>query len=195
MSVAIIDYGAGNTQSVIFALQRLGLSPMVTGDAEEIRAAERVIFPGVGHAGQAMATLKEKGLDQVITSLTQPVFGVCIGMQLLCKSSEEANTPGLGLFEVDVVRFQGKLKVPHMGWNNLEHSGIGLFAEVDQAAHGYYVHSYYAPVMENTIATTEYIVPFSAALSKDNFYGCQFHPEKSGEVGSRILKNFLNLKI
>jgi len=191
--VAIIDYGAGNTQSVIFALQRLGIEPEVSANPETLQAADKVIFPGVGHAGQAMSTIRKKGLDKVIVSLKQPVFGVCVGMQLLCNSSEEANTKALGVFDVDVLRFQGEKKVPHMGWNNLIHDNHPLFNGIPSGDHGYYVHSYYAPVMENTIAKTEYSHPFSAALQKDNFYGCQFHPEKSGAVGQKILENFLKL--
>lgn len=193
MSVAIIDYGAGNTQSVTFALQRLGVEPLLTDDPEKLRAAERVIFPGVGHAGQAMSTLRNKGLDAVIRSLNQPVFGVCVGMQLLCNYSEEADVKALGVFDVDVLRFKGEEKVPHMGWNNLLHKDHPLFAGVESGDHGYYVHSYYAPVVKETIAWTEYPLPFSAAMHKDNFYGCQFHPEKSGKVGEKILKNFLEI--
>lgn len=192
--VAIIDYGAGNTQSVIFALQRLGVEPEVTANAEKLRAAEKIIFPGVGHAGQAMTALRNKGLDTLIPMLRQPVFGVCVGMQLLCNFSEEANTKAIGVFDVDVVRFRGKEKVPHMGWNTLIHNGHPLFSGIESGAHAYYVHSYYAEVMENTVAETDYMISFSAALQKDNFYGCQFHPEKSGAVGQQILKNFLELK-
>lgn len=193
MNVVIIDYNAGNTQSVIYALNRLGVEPVLSADQEVIRAADKVIFPGVGEASTAMNFLKERKLDEVIKSLKQPVFGVCLGLQLLCKHSEENDTDCLGIFDINVKKFEPKLKVPQMGWNNLEAMNSPLFDGLNEAPYVYYVHSYYAELSEYTIAETNYVNRFSAALNKDNFYALQAHPEKSGKVGEQILKNFLSL--
>ncbi|WP_339701476.1 imidazole glycerol phosphate synthase subunit HisH [uncultured Roseivirga sp.] len=194
MSVVIVDYNAGNVQSVTYALERLGVSPVLSADPEVIRSADRVIFPGVGEASTAMRFLKERKLDEVIKDLKQPVFGVCLGLQLMCAHSEENNTDCLGIFDVQVKRFEPTLKVPQMGWNNLEHTIGPLFKGIEADSYVYYVHSYYAETSEYTIATTEYVNTFSAALNKDNFYALQAHPEKSGKVGERILQNFLDIK-
>ena len=193
MEVAIVNYNAGNVRSVSHALERLGVTPILSADAEVIRKADKVIFPGVGEASTAMRFLKERKLDKVIKELKQPVFGVCLGLQLLCKHSEENDTEGLGIFDVQVKKFEPKLKVPQMGWNNLTKMKTELFDGLTDDSHVYYVHSYYAELSEYTIAVTDYINPFSAALKKDNFYALQAHPEKSGKVGERILKNFLEL--
>lgn len=193
MNVVIIDYNAGNTQSVIYALNRLGVEPVLSADQEVIQAADKVIFPGVGEASTAMSFLKERKLDEVIKSLKQPVFGVCLGLQLLCKHSEENDTDCLGIFDINVKKFEPKLKVPQMGWNNLEAMNSPLFDGLNEAPYVYYVHSYYAELSEYTIAETNYVNRFSAALNKDNFYALQAHPEKSGKVGEQILKNFLSL--
>ena len=193
MSVVIIDYNAGNVQSVTYALQRLGVTPVLSASPEVIASADRVIFPGVGEASTAMRFLKERQLDAVIKNLKQPVFGVCLGLQLMCSHSEENNTDCLGIFDVQVKKFEPKLKVPQMGWNNLEHTEGSLFKGIEAESYVYYVHSYYAEVSPFTIATTEYINTFSAALNKDNFYALQAHPEKSGKVGERILQNFLDI--
>ncbi|WP_422356873.1 imidazole glycerol phosphate synthase subunit HisH [Roseivirga pacifica] len=193
MNVVIIDYNAGNTQSVIYALNRLGVEPVLSADQEVIQAADKVIFPGVGEASTAMSFLKERKLDEVIKSLKQPVFGVCLGLQLLCRHSEENDTDCLGIFDINVKKFEAKLKVPQMGWNNLEAMNSPLFDGLNEAPYVYYVHSYYAELSEYTIAETNYVNRFSAALNKDNFYALQAHPEKSGKVGEQILKNFLSL--
>ncbi len=198
MKVVIIKYNAGNVFSVQCALRRIGIEAEITDDADAIRRADKVIFPGVGEASTAMAYLREHGLDSVIRSLRQPVLGICIGMQLMCRSSEEGNTSCLGIFDVDVKRFDNsssqQYKIPHMGWNTLK---VGSENNViDSSCNGkyaYFVHSYYAPINEYTIAECDYITPFSAALHKDNFYATQFHPEKSGSVGEQILKNFIEL--
>ncbi|WP_421978612.1 imidazole glycerol phosphate synthase subunit HisH [Roseivirga seohaensis] len=194
MSVVIVDYNAGNVQSVTYALERLGVSPVLSADPEVIRSADRVIFPGVGEASTAMRFLKERKLDEVIKDLKQPVFGVCLGLQLMCAHSEENNTDCLGIFDVRVKKFEPTLKVPQMGWNNLEHTTGPLFEGIEDDSYVYYVHSYYAETSEYTIATTDYVNTFSAALNKDNFYALQAHPEKSGKVGERILQNFLNIQ-
>lgn len=194
MSLVIIDYNAGNVQSVTYALQRLGVEPVLSADPEVIQKADRVIFPGVGEASTAMRFLKERNLDKVIKSLKQPVFGVCLGQQLLCAHSEENNTDCLGIFDVKVKKFEPKLKVPQMGWNNLENMNSPLFNGIDLESYVYYVHSYYAELSPYTIATTNYITEFSAAMHKDNFYALQAHPEKSGKVGERILQNFLEIR-
>ena len=186
----IIDYGAGNVKSVSFALERLGIQPKLSANAEEIQSSDYVIFPGVGHADYAMQQLHDKGLVEVIKNLKQPVLGICLGMQLMCDYTEEGNVKGLGIFDVPVVRFAENLKVPHMGWNSLQQTSKLLVNLEEQV---YFVHSYYAPVCEDTMATCDYHGLFSASLAKDNFYGCQFHPEKSGPVGEEILKRFLNL--
>lgn len=198
MSVAIIKYNAGNVFSVKCALQRIGVEAVLTDDAAVLRRAERVIFPGVGQAATAMDYLRAKGLDTVIKSLTQPVLGICIGLQLLCRSSQEGDTQGLGIFDLDVKRFDNnacpELKIPHMGWNTIELAGASALIPAElEGRHVYYVHSYYAPVGRDTIATTRYIVPFSAALHRGNFYATQFHPEKSGDVGELVLKKFIDL--
>ncbi|AWG27071.1 imidazole glycerol phosphate synthase subunit HisH [Flavobacterium kingsejongi] len=191
--IAIVKYNAGNTKSVENAVRRLGYDFIVTADENEIRKADKVIFPGVGEAGSAMQHLQATGLDQVLRDLTQPVLGICLGLQLMCASSEESETTGLGIFDVVVKKFPPRDKVPHMGWNNFTAVNGSLFSNVQLADDVYYVHSYYAAVSENTIGICDYILPFSAALQKDNFYAVQFHTEKSGAVGIQILKNFLAL--
>lgn len=193
MSVVIVNYNAGNVQSVTYALQRLGVEPVLSDDSEVIGAADRVIFPGVGEASTAMNFLKAKGLDQVIKDLKQPVFGVCLGLQLMCKHSEENDTDCLGIFDLAVKKFEPKLKVPQMGWNTLTEMNSPLFAGIAPESYVYFVHSYYAELSDDTIAVTDYVNPFSAALQKDNFYALQAHPEKSGKVGAKILENFLSL--
>lgn len=204
MKVAIIKYNAGNIYSVYCACKRLGADAVITDDPTEIVQADRVIFPGVGEARAAMDYLCEKGLDKLICSLKQPVLGICIGMQLLCRESEEGaedgkNTRCLGIFDVPVERFKPSdpdLKVPQMGWNQVAgKAGEGLFQSVSPTDYVYYVHSYRVPVCEYTIATTEYGETYSAALHKGNFWATQFHPEKSGAVGEQILRNFLNTDI
>jgi len=193
MKLVIVDYGAGNIQSIKFAFKRLGVEAILSEKAEEIMAADRVIFPGVGEASSAMNKLKASGLDRIIPELQQPVLGICLGMQLMCHSSEEGNTLGLGIFDTDVVRFTNSVKVPQIGWNQITNLKSALFKGVIEKDHIYLVHSYYAPICEETIAVTEYEMAYSSALQKDNFYGVQFHPEKSSKVGARILKNFLAL--
>ena len=193
MKIAIIDYGAGNVQSVLFALERLGFEGTVTDDWNTIKSAEKVVFPGVGEASSAMKMLQESGLDVLIPALKQPVLGICLGMQLMCKHSEEGNTNGLGIFDVNVVKFSQEVKVPQMGWNTIYNLKSPLFAGIKENEFMYLVHSFYAPLSENTIATTNYEQEYSTALQRDNFFGVQFHPEKSGIFGEQILKNFLNL--
>ena len=196
MDVAIIKYNAGNIYSVDYALKRLGVTPIITADPALLRKADKVIFPGVGEAGTTMEYLREHGLDRIIRSLQQPVLGICIGMQLLCRHSEEGDADCLGIFDAEVRRFVSQRhedKIPHMGWNSLSSMDHALFSGVPKESFVYYVHSYYVPVNPATIATTDYIVPFSAALHKDNFYATQFHPEKSGSVGELVLRNFLQL--
>ena len=198
MDVAIVKYNAGNICSVANALKRLGITPELTDDAERLAKADRVLFPGQGEAGSTMAYLRERKLDSLIRDLKQPVLGICIGQQLMCRHSEESDTDCLGIFDADVVRFRPQRhedKVPHMGWNTLKDTVSPLFKDCGTEAFVYFVHSYYVPVNAHTVATTDYIVPFSAALHKDNFYATQFHPEKSGSVGERILKNFLDLTV
>lgn len=198
MNVAIVKYNAGNIRSVANALKRLGITPELTDDAERLSKADCVLFPGQGEAGSTMAYLKSRGLDRLICGLKQPVLGICIGQQLLCRHSEESDTECLGVFDVEVKRFQPMRhedKVPHMGWNTLSAPRGDLFKGFGKDEFVYFVHSYYVPVNPCTSAVTEYIVPFSAALHKDNFYATQFHPEKSGSVGERILKNFLDLAL
>ena len=197
MDVAIVKYNAGNICSVDYALRRLGITPVITDVPEQLKAADKVIFPGQGEASSTMAYLREHGLDRVIKSLRQPVLGICIGQQLLCKSSEEGGgTECLGVFDAEVRLFRPARhedKVPAMGWNALTGLKSRLFDGMAEGDYVYFVHSYYVPVCAETIATSEHILPYSAALGKDNFYATQFHPEKSGSVGERILKNFLSL--
>lgn len=196
MSIAIIKYNAGNIRSVDCALRRLGVEPVVTADEETLRRADRVIFPGVGEAATTMDYLRTSGLDRVILSLKQPVLGICLGMQLMCRHSEEGDADGLGIFDAEVRRFASTRhedKVPHMGWNTVSRICGPLFDGLGQAEYVYFVHSYYVPLHPCTAAVTDYIQPFSAALHKENFYATQFHPEKSGSVGERILHNFLTL--
>ena len=193
MKVVIIKYNAGNIRSVMFALERIGVRATVTDDHNEIRHADRVIFPGVGEASSAMNYLKEKGLDKLICSLTQPVLGICLGMQLMCSHSEENDTPCLGIFDEKVKRFPDTVgyKIPQIGWNNIFGLKTNLFSGVSENAYMYFVHGYYVESCENAIAKTDYIAVYSSALHKNNFYALQFHPEKSGEAGQKILENFI----
>lgn len=196
MEVAIVKYNAGNVRSVHCALKRLGVEAEVTADEAKLRAAGKVIFPGVGEAATTMEFLHTSGLDKVIKSLRQPVLGICLGMQLMCRHSEEGNVDCLGIFDTEVKRFCSERhedKVPHMGWNTIGQTCCPLFRGFGKEEFVYFVHSYYVPLNGNTAAVADYILPFSAALHKDNFYATQFHPEKSGIVGERILKNFLEL--
>ncbi|MBR5053820.1 MAG: imidazole glycerol phosphate synthase subunit HisH [Bacteroidaceae bacterium] len=200
MKVAVVKYNAGNIFSVVHALKRMGVEPLLTDSPKELRSADRVIFPGQGEASNAMNYLRERRLDEVITSLTQPVLGICIGQQLLCRHSEEGDTDCLGIFDAEVKRFipqKHEDKIPHMGWNSIHKNGIpdSRFSILEglDGEFVYFVHSFYVPVCENTAAVTEYIHPFSAAMQKDNFFATQFHPEKSGAVGQQIIKNFLEL--
>ncbi len=193
MKIVIINYGAGNIQSIKFAIERLGYKAVLSNNPDEIKSADKVIFPGVGEASYAMKMLQESGLDTLIPTLKQPVFGICLGMQLMCNYSEEGNTKGLGLFDVDVVKFSSKVKVPQMGWNNIYNLKSDLFKGIAENEYMYLVHSFYAPLCAETIATTNYEMEYSSALENDNFYGTQFHPEKSGDVGEKILGNFLKL--
>jgi glutamine amidotransferase len=214
MEVAIVKYNAGNIYSVVNALRRMGIEPLLTDDAEQLQKADRVLFPGQGHAAEAMEYLKARRLDEVIRDLKQPVFGICVGQQLLCKHSEEGDVDCIGIFDADVKRFQPEKhedKVPCMGWNKLSLpqplqkegrvdplmegllSPLPLEGTGEVAPYVYFVHSYYVPLCEETIAVADYILPYSASMHKDNFYTCQFHPEKSGKVGERIIKNFLEL--
>ncbi len=189
--IAIIKYNAGNITSVKNALNRLGYESIITDDESKIRNADKVIFPGVGEASTAMQYLQERKLDVLIKTLTQPVLGICLGQQLMCTFSEENNTPCLGIFDTSVKLFPHTALVPHMGWNNIESNNDPLFEGIGKDDNFYFVHSYYAEICERTIATCEYILPFSAAMQKDNFYATQFHPEKSADVGERVLRNFL----
>ena len=193
MKIVIINYGAGNIQSIKFAIKRLGYAAILSNDVEEIRNADRVIFPGVGEASSAMAKLWESGLHDLIPTLQQPVLGICLGMQLMCNSSEEGDTKGLGIFDIDVVKFDTEVKVPQIGWNQITDLKSQLFKGINEKEHIYLVHSFYAPVCAETIAECEYGLRYSAALQKDNFYGTQFHPEKSSSVGENILFNFLKI--
>lgn len=196
MKVAIVKYNGGNIRSVVNSFQQLGVELVVTDNAEALMTADRVIFPGQGEASSAMAHLKENKLDLVIRNLPQPVLGICIGQQLMCRHSEEGDTDCIGIFPVDVKRFRPtshEFKVPAIGWNQIENATSPLFHGFKEGEFVYYVHSYYVPICKYTIATSDYIQNYSAALHKDNFYATQFHPEKSGEIGKRILKNFLDL--
>lgn len=194
MKIVVIKYNAGNIGSVVNALERLGYSAEVTDDPVRIRRASKVIFPGVGEASSTMAYLKARELGELITSLTQPVLGICLGMQLMCRSSEEGDVAGLRIFSEEVKRFQGELKVPHMGWNTISFAtDEPLFRKIDPGSYVYFVHSFFAETGDNTVAVCEYELPFSAALQRDNFFAVQFHPEKSGEIGLQLIKNFLEL--
>jgi glutamine amidotransferase len=191
--IAILKYNAGNIKSVQNAVTRLGFKSVITDDREELSSANKVIFPGVGEAGSAMKYLKERGLDKTIRSLNQPVLGICLGLQLMCSHSEEADTLCLDIFKTDVKLFPPLDKIPHMGWNNFLTLKGDLFKGIELNNDVYYVHSYYAEICSDTIATCEYILPFSASLQSNNFYATQFHPEKSAGVGEKILENFLRL--
>jgi glutamine amidotransferase len=193
--VAIIKYNAGNVQSVLYALKRLGYTAIVTDDEKELRQADKVIFPGVGNAGAAMDSLKQAGLDKIIPTLTQPVLGICVGMQLLCNHSEENDTKCLGIIDTDVKKFIGGngIKVPQMGWNTIYNYKSDLLKGLPENAFVYYVHSYYAGLCAETVATTNYVQPYSGIIQKENFYGVQFHTEKSADVGDKILSNFLSM--
>jgi len=193
MKIVIINYGAGNIQSILFAIERLGYKAILSNNPDEIKAADKVIFPGVGEASYAMQMLQKSGLDTLIPTLKQPVLGICLGMQLMCNSSEEGQTKGLGIFDVGVVKFTSKVKVPQMGWNTIYQLKSNLFSGIAENEYMYLVHSFYAPLCVETIARTNYELEYSSALEKDNFYGTQFHPEKSGDVGETILANFLKL--
>ena len=202
MQVAIVKYNAGNIYSVVNALRRMGIEPLLTDEAELLKQADCVLFPGQGHAGEAMEYLKARRLDEVIRDLKQPVFGICVGQQLLCKHSEEGDVDCIGIFDAEVKRFlpeKHEDKVPCMGWNALHDLKSPLYHGFDAMnetePYVYFVHSYYVPLCADTIATANYILPYSASMHKDNFYACQFHPEKSGKVGEKILENFLNLKM
>ncbi|MCM1079208.1 MAG: imidazole glycerol phosphate synthase subunit HisH [Bacteroidales bacterium] len=197
MNVTIVKYNAGNICSVVNALRRIGVEPIITDNAEEIRRADKVIFPGQGEAGTAMEYLRGRGLDDVIRSLTRPVLGICVGQQLLCRHSEEGDTDCIGIFPMEVKRFRPAIredKVPQMGWNSLYNLKSPLFKNIKESDYVYFVHSYYVPFHEDyTIATADFTLPYSAAIHTGNFYATQFHPEKSGDVGSQILKNFMEL--
>lgn len=191
--VAIIDYDAGNVRSLQFALERLGVESALTADPEIIKAADKVIFPGQGAAASAMEKLKHNGLDQLIPTLKQPVLGICLGMQLLCDATEEGDVNGLGIIPGKVIRFSNQVKVPQMGWNTILHLQSPLFKNINEGDFMYLVHSFYVPLIKETIAQSDYDGAYSVALQKDNFYGVQFHPEKSSKAGSQLLQNFLAL--
>lgn len=191
MKIVIINYGAGNIQSIKFAIQRLGFEAVLSNNAEEILQADKVIFPGVGEASSAMQMLKSTGLDKIIPQLKQPVLGICLGMQLMCNYSEEGDTNGLGIFDVKVKRFSNQVKVPQIGWNQISNLKSELFKGVKEDEFMYLVHSFYAEKCSEMIAETNYDLPYASALQKDNFYGVQFHPEKSSNAGEKILENFL----
>ena len=193
MRVIIIDYGAGNIKSIQFAFKRLGVEAVLSNDIDEIRTADKIIFPGVGAASTAMKMLQESGLDKLIPKLKKPILGICLGMQLMCNTSEEGNTKGLGIFNVAVKRFSNALKVPQMGWNTISNLKSNLFTGVKENEFMYLVHSFYAEICAEGIATSDYGKEYAVALQKNNFYGVQFHPEKSGIEGVKILQNFLNL--
>lgn len=193
MKIVIINYGAGNIQSIKFAIQRLGFESILSDNEEEIRNADKVIFPGVGEASSAMKKLRATGLDKVIPTLKQPVLGICLGMQLMCKYCEEGNTNSLNIFDVDVIKFDDSEKVPQIGWNQIENLKSNLFKGISEKEYVYLVHSFYAPLNKEAIATTNYGIKYASALQEKNFYGVQFHPEKSSKAGEQILKNFLEL--
>ena len=193
MNLVIVDYGAGNIKSIQFAFKRLGINAVLTNDINQIKIADKVIFPGVGEASSAMKMLQESGLNKVIPTLKQPVLGICLGMQLMCNSTEEGNTEGLGIFDVAVKRFTNAVKVPQMGWNTISSLKSDLFKGIKENEFMYLVHSFYAEKCVEMIAKTDYEIEYASALQKDNFYGTQFHPEKSGVEGEKILKNFIEL--
>ena len=196
MRVAVVKYNAGNIRSVINALRRLGVEPVLTDSPDMLRSADKVVFPGQGEASNAMQYLRSHGLDKVLLSLVQPVLGICIGQQLMCRHSQEGEGDCLGLFDAEALRFRPERladRVPPMGWNALASPSSPLFEGFNGGEFVYFVHSYYVPLCQHTIATTDYVLPFSSALHKDNFYATQFHPEKSGSVGERIIQNFLSL--
>ena len=192
MSIVIIDYGAGNTQSVKYALKRLGCNSILTSDKEVISSSDKVIFPGVGQASSAMKKLKSKGLDLVIPELKQPVLGICLGMHLMCNFSEEGNADCLKIFDSNVKKFNNSLKVPQIGWNTIFNLKTSLFDSINENEYMYLVHSYYVPIITDTVATTNYGINYSTAIKKNNFTGVQFHPEKSGSMGGVLLKNFID---
>lgn len=193
MNIAIVKYNAGNVCSITNALNRLGIEPIITDNAEYLSTADKIIFPGVGEASSAMQYLKAHRLDDLIKNLKQPILGICLGMQLLCRFSEENNTDCLGIFDLDVKKFSSSLKIPQIGWNSINNLSSELFKGINNDEFVYFVHSYYAEIGKNTIATTDYGISYSSALHKNNFYATQFHPEKSGIVGAKIIENFINL--
>lgn len=193
MKIAIVDYGAGNTQSVIYAFNRIGITPLLTKDPEEINASNGLIFPGVGHATHALKSLGESGLIDCIKTYKKPLFGICLGMQLLCESTEEGECEGFNLIDGKVERFTGEINIPQIGWNSVRFSENQLFDQVRNGSYFYFVHSYYLGSSQNRIASADYNGEFTAAVQKDNLYAVQFHPEKSGEVGQKILKNFIKI--
>lgn len=193
MDVAIIDYGAGNIKSIQFAFKRLGVNAILSDNSEIIKTADKVIFPGVGEASTAMQMLRQSGLDKIIPQLKQPVLGICLGMQLMCQYTEEGDTTGLGIFEVKVKRFTNNVKVPQMGWNTIYNLKSNLFNNINENEYMYLVHSYYAELSQKAISTTNYELEFATALQQNNFFGVQFHPEKSSYAGEQLLKNFLEL--
>lgn len=193
MNIAIVKYNAGNVCSITNALNRLGIEPVITDNAEYLSTADKIIFPGVGEASSAMQYLKAHRLDDLIKNLKQPILGICLGMQLLCRFSEENNTDCLGIFDLDVKKFSSSLKIPQIGWNSINNLSSELFKGINNDEFVYFVHSYYAEIGKNTIATTDYGISYSSALHKNNFYATQFHPEKSGIVGAKIIENFINL--
>jgi len=193
MKLVIIDYGAGNIKSIQFAFKRLGITAVLSSDIDEIKSADKIVFPGVGEASSAMKKLESTGLDTLIPTLKQPVLGICLGMQLMCKYSEEGATKGLDIFDVEVVRFSNAVKVPQIGWNQISNLSSPLFKGVKEMEYQYFVHSFYVPSTNQQIATCNYETNYAASLQNNNFYGVQFHPEKSGKAGELILKNFINL--
>ncbi len=193
MKIVIIDYGAGNIQSIQFAIERIGYNSILSNDPDIIKNADKVIFPGVGEASSAMAKLIESGLHILLPTLKQPVLGICLGMQLMCNKTEEGDTEGLHIFDVDIKKFTTNVKVPQIGWNTIKNLESPLFSNVKEESYVYLVHSYYASLCKDTVAKTNYGIEYTTALSKNNFYGTQFHPEKSSDIGEQILRNFLEL--